>query len=587
MVQAPKEFNVAVGQIAGQVSSLVQTCVGILTKRVRNETLGRQLWLVAVAARYADPTNAQLPRYPNGNWLEVGIQNIDLDVCDGPPNRDTGAVLVRLAHPGRHVDGCFSRTIQVVEFGIQTCKKSLLELNRQYFTTAHDPSNTRHGEIIKMTRISLLTLCSYMFLLGGPASGQTGFFDDFEEANARPVPWQLANVQNGTAEIVDGDFLLTPITDDCCFGPFTDFDHRDLEIMMQVRFLESPQNPGFIIAGFRYYEEIDNLYWAGIGEDGSLWLGTTENGFVSIQRRTAAGIVDPVGHDVNLQIGIVGSAMSIFAWDEGEDKPLTPQLEWEDRLNRFPAGKWVAIAYKPPPNKTPAIIRSFGAIAVSEPSGLQAGDADQDFDFDQLDVVRVLGAGKYLTGEPATWGEGDWDGAPCGEPGNTPLGNGFFDQIDVIRALCSNTYLTGPYAVINKGGQEGDGQTSIVYNAQTGEVGVDAPAGVDLTSVNIDSSSGIFTGDAAENLGGSFDNDADSNIFKATFGSSFGSLSFGNVAQTGLSENFVANDLTVVGSLAGGGDLGNVDLVYVPEPSTIGTLVIGLLLGLRGFRRMD
>ena len=70
-----------------------------------------------------------------------------------------------------------------------------------------------------MTRISLLTLCSYMFLLGGPAPGQIRFFDDFEEANARPVPWQLANVQNGTAEIVDGDFLLTPITDDCCFGP--------------------------------------------------------------------------------------------------------------------------------------------------------------------------------------------------------------------------------------------------------------------------------------------------------------------------------------------------------------------------------
>ncbi len=102
---------------------------------------------------------------------------------------------------------------------------------------------------------------------------------------------------------------------------------------------------------------------------------------------------------------------------------------------------------------------------------------------------------------------------------------------------------------------------------------VDTPTGTELTSVNIDSASGIFTGDAAQNLGGSFDNDSDNNIFKATFGSSFGSLSFGNVAQTGLSEDFVADDLTVVGSLAGGGDLGNVDLIYVPEPTTL------LLLG--------
>ena len=70
---------------------------------------------------------------------------------------------------------------------------------------------------------------------------------------------------------------------------------------------------------------------------------------------------------------------------------------------------------------------------------------------------------------------------------------------------------------------------------------------------------------------------ADNNIFKATFGSSFGSLSFGNVAQTGLSEAFVLSDLTIVGSLAGGGDLGSVDFVYVPEPASFVFLVLGLL----------
>ena len=79
---------------------------------------------------------------------------------------------------------------------------------------------------------------------------------------------------------------------------------------------------------------------------------------------------------------------------------------------------------------------------------------------------------------------------------------------------------------------------------------------------------------------GAFDNDVDANIFKATFGSSFGSISFGNVARTGLSEDFVVNDLTVVGSLEGGGGLGDVDLVYVPEPSTLALLVFGVLGGL-------
>ena len=207
---------------------------------------------------------------------------------------------------------------------------------------------------------------------------------------------------------------------------------------------------------------------------------------------------------------------------------------------------------------------------------LQPGDADQDFDFDQLDLVRVQVAAKYLSGEAATWGDGDWDGAPGGEQGNPPAGNQLFDQVDIIAALTAGKYLTGPYAATNRTGTVGDGQTSIVYNATSGELAVDAPASVDLTSINIDSAAGIFTGDPAMNLGGSFDNDADDNIFRATFGCSFGSLSFGNVAQPGLSEQFVANDLTVVGSLAGGGGLGDVDLIYIPEPSSLLLLSLGL-----------
>jgi hypothetical protein len=100
---------------------------------------------------------------------------------------------------------------------------------------------------------------------------------------------------------------------------------------------------------------------------------------------------------------------------------------------------------------------------------------------------------------------------------------------------------------------------------------------MELTSINIDSESGIFTGEPAQNLGGSFDNDADDNIFKATFGGSFGSLSFGRVSQTGLDLNFVVDDLTVVGSLWGGGSLGDVDLIRVPEPSALVLAVLGPL----------
>ena len=211
-------------------------------------------------------------------------------------------------------------------------------------------------------------------------------------------------------------------------------------------------------------------------------------------------------------------------------------------------------------------------------SQLMAGDANQDLAFDQLDIVSVSQAGKYLTGQPATWSQGDWNGAPGGSPGSPPAGDGVFDQRDIVAALSAGIYLTGPYAALQAGGQPRDGQTSIVYDASTGQLAVDAPAGTQLTSIHIDSASGIFTGDAAENLGGSFDNDADNNIFKATFGSSFASLSFGKVVEAGLEEPFLLRDLTIVGSLAGGGGLGEVDLIYiaVPEPSAVLLLVVGL-----------
>ena len=215
--------------------------------------------------------------------------------------------------------------------------------------------------------------------------------------------------------------------------------------------------------------------------------------------------------------------------------------------------------------------------AIPGPISLVAGDADQDLDFDQLDLVQVQIAAKYLTGQAAAWGEGDWNGAPGGFVGSPPNGDGVFNQLDIVAAQQAGIYLTGPYAAVQPNGLANDGQTSIVYNVGTGELAVDAPAGTDLTSINIDSAASIFTGDVAQNLGGSFDNDTDNNIFKATFGSSFGSLSFGNVAQPGLSEDFVANDLTVVGSLAGGGDLGPVDLIYVPEPAASVLAIVGVM----------
>ena len=235
--------------------------------------------------------------------------------------------------------------------------------------------------------------------------------------------------------------------------------------------------------------------------------------------------------------------------------------------------------------QTPLTLAGIGIPAMA----LQAGDADQDLDFDQLDLVKVQIAAKYLTGQAATWGEGDWDGAPGGEPGNPPVGNGFFDQLDIIDALGADKYLKGPYAAIGSGGTRNDDQTSVVYDRSTGELSVDAPAGKELTSINITSAGSRFIGQKPAALDGAFDNFAGDNLFKATFGGSFGSISFGAVLDAGIPQETLAGDLTVVGSLAGGGDLGAVDLIYVPEPNTLWLLAAAAIpvLGRRRRRMMQ
>ena len=65
-------------------------------------------------------------------------------------------------------------------------------------------------------------------------------------------------------------------------------------------------------------------------------------------------------------------------------------------------------------NPVPTLTLEISSLQAA----LQAGDADQDLDFDQLDLVAVQIAGKYLTGDAATWGEGDWNGAPGGSQGS-------------------------------------------------------------------------------------------------------------------------------------------------------------------------
>lgn len=64
-----------------------------------------------------------------------------------------------------------------------------------------------------------------------------------------------------------------------------------------------------------------------------------------------------------------------------------------------------------------------GGLAWYENDLRILGDANGDDVFNQLDIVQVLQAGKFRTGEPATWVEGDWNA------------DAVFDRLDIVAAL--------------------------------------------------------------------------------------------------------------------------------------------------------
>jgi hypothetical protein len=65
--------------------------------------------------------------------------------------------------------------------------------------------------------------------------------------------------------------------------------------------------------------------------------------------------------------------------------------------------------------------------------GTWVGDADLSGEFTSGDLITMLVAGKYETGNPATWSEGDSNG------------DGTFNSSDLVADLGDGGYERGPY----------------------------------------------------------------------------------------------------------------------------------------------
>jgi hypothetical protein len=126
-------------------------------------------------------------------------------------------------------------------------------------------------------------------------------------------------------------------------------------------------------------------------------------------------------------------------------------------------------------------------------------------------------------------------------------------------------------AAIPGGGSTSDGVISLVYNPADGNLKFDA-AGKKATSLEIQSPAGYFTGTKPPQANGLFDVYNKNKMFVLKPGDAA-------IGDTDFGPALIAN-----GSLLPSGGLGTVDLVYVPEPSSVALLGLGMLGLLRARR---
>lgn len=107
------------------------------------------------------------------------------------------------------------------------------------------------------------------------------------------------------------------------------------------------------------------------------------------------------------------------------------------------------------------------------------------------------------------------------------------------------------------------------YDSQTGDMSLDVPVGADgearLTSVVIDSASGIFTGERPGTLSSAFDVFRADRVFKMDV-AGMDVVDLGPAAAPGLGASMLEKDLCIAGSVIGGGTLSMVRLNSLDGP---------------------
>ncbi|MEZ6118689.1 MAG: hypothetical protein R3C28_19280 [Pirellulaceae bacterium] len=310
-------------------------------------------------------------------------------------------------------------------------------------------------------------------------------YDSFDDGNLRddsPVSWTAGVPENGDL-VLRGNFPGF-------FEAYPSQIEPSANWSMQTQFrLGGPfymalmADAGPVGGGF-------SNGWAGFEPESRLWIGSVFTWLESVDTD-----LRPIDEDVILQVDTFDNNYRVWAWRPTEVRPDEPLLERTivvnpDSLpklivnspgNEAPEAtfRWVQFSNErslPAPEILSLLTGDFdnnGILNVSDIELLSAaissganesrfdltddtvvnredlvdlvtsqmgtwiGDANLDGEFNSSDMISVFSAGKYESGQTATWTEGDWNGDTT------------FDSADLIAAFSDGGYELGPRQAVS------------------------------------------------------------------------------------------------------------------------------------------
>ena len=136
VIDSPGIFNHAIVAITREVTGAIQARAA--AERVGHKPLGGKRRTAVITPRQANTAQIQFAQHTHWRRFQVVVQHVATQVGNGSAN-GYGVAAFLHAGPVGHVDGGFSRAIQVVQPGLgQFGEHLLLGIGRQRLPTAND-----------------------------------------------------------------------------------------------------------------------------------------------------------------------------------------------------------------------------------------------------------------------------------------------------------------------------------------------------------------------------------------------------------------------------------------------------------------